>query len=156
MFFESLTYPLTSHVCSPLIVWPKSNHIVVFALDLKSAYVGEHVIFLLLKLDILTLQFNIVRFLLMPFPPKPPIEFHTCKVKTKGSDRILFTLSNCILNILNNRIDYVDCWMLFWCLCRKPNLHNPLLILIGGILLCSLLLSKQKAAFTLVNWHKLD
>jgi hypothetical protein len=31
-------------------MWPKSNHIAAFALDLKSAYEGEHVIFGLLSL----------------------------------------------------------------------------------------------------------
>jgi hypothetical protein len=35
-------------------MWPKSNHIVVFALDLKYAYEGEHMIFGLLSLDNLT------------------------------------------------------------------------------------------------------
>jgi hypothetical protein len=31
-------------------MWSKSNHIAVFALDLKSAYEGEHMIFGLLSL----------------------------------------------------------------------------------------------------------
>jgi hypothetical protein len=31
-------------------MWPKSNHIVAFALDLKSTYEGEHMIFGLLSL----------------------------------------------------------------------------------------------------------
>jgi hypothetical protein len=31
-------------------MWPKSNHIPVFALDVKSAYEGEHMIFGLLGL----------------------------------------------------------------------------------------------------------
>jgi hypothetical protein len=37
-------------MCSPLSVWPKSNHIAVFALDLKSSYEGEHTSFGLLSL----------------------------------------------------------------------------------------------------------
>jgi hypothetical protein len=44
------TYPHTSCMCSPLSMWPKSNHIAAFALDLKSAYEGEHTIFGLLSL----------------------------------------------------------------------------------------------------------
>jgi hypothetical protein len=32
-------------MCSPLSVWPKSNHIAAFALDLNFAYEGEHMIF---------------------------------------------------------------------------------------------------------------
>jgi hypothetical protein len=51
MFFWFLTYPHTSRVCSHLVIWPKSNHITVFALDLKSTYEGEHTIFGLLSLD---------------------------------------------------------------------------------------------------------
>jgi hypothetical protein len=35
---------------SPLSMRPKSNHIAVFALDLKSAYEGKHTIFGLLSL----------------------------------------------------------------------------------------------------------
>jgi hypothetical protein len=35
---------------SPLVFWTKSNHIAEFALDLKSAYEGEHMIFGLLIL----------------------------------------------------------------------------------------------------------
>jgi hypothetical protein len=31
-------------------MWPKSNHIVAFALDLQSAYEGKHMIFGLLSL----------------------------------------------------------------------------------------------------------
>jgi hypothetical protein len=31
-------------------MWSKSNHIAAFALDLKSAYEGEHMIFVLLSL----------------------------------------------------------------------------------------------------------
>jgi hypothetical protein len=41
-------------MCSPLSVWPKSNYITVFALDLKSAYEGEYMIFGLLSLANLT------------------------------------------------------------------------------------------------------
>jgi hypothetical protein len=37
-------------MCSPFVMWPKSNNIAVFALDLKSAYEGEHTIFGLLSL----------------------------------------------------------------------------------------------------------
>jgi hypothetical protein len=48
--FGFLTYPHTSHVCSPLVMWPKSNHITSFALDLKSTYEREHTIFGLLSL----------------------------------------------------------------------------------------------------------
>jgi hypothetical protein len=35
-------------------MWSKSNHIAAFALDLKSAYEGEHTIFGLLSLANLT------------------------------------------------------------------------------------------------------
>jgi hypothetical protein len=35
-------------------MWPKSNNIAVFALNLKSIYEGEHMIFGLLSLDNLT------------------------------------------------------------------------------------------------------
>jgi hypothetical protein len=35
---------------SPLSVWPKSNNITAFVLDLKSSYKGEHVILGLLSL----------------------------------------------------------------------------------------------------------
>jgi hypothetical protein len=52
--FEFLTYPHTSCMCSPLVMWPKSNHIAVFALDLKSTYEGEHTIIGLLRLAWLT------------------------------------------------------------------------------------------------------
>jgi hypothetical protein len=44
------TYPHTSCMCSPLSVQPKSNNIAAFALDLKSTYDGEHMIFGLLSL----------------------------------------------------------------------------------------------------------
>jgi hypothetical protein len=48
--FGSPTYPHTSHIRSPLSVWPNSNNIAAFALDLKSAYEGEHKTFGLLSL----------------------------------------------------------------------------------------------------------
>jgi hypothetical protein len=35
-------------------MWPKSNHIAVFVLDLKSTYEGEHMIFGLLSMANLT------------------------------------------------------------------------------------------------------
>jgi hypothetical protein len=41
-------------MCFPLSVWPKSNNITAFVLDLKSAYEGEHMIFGLLSLANLT------------------------------------------------------------------------------------------------------
>jgi hypothetical protein len=44
------TYPHTSRMCSPLIMWPKSNSIAVFALDLNSTHEGEHMILGLLSL----------------------------------------------------------------------------------------------------------
>jgi hypothetical protein len=38
-------------MCSPLVMWSKSKHIAAaFALDLKSAYEEEHMIFGLLSL----------------------------------------------------------------------------------------------------------
>jgi hypothetical protein len=37
-------------MCPPLSVWPKSNNITAFALDLKSTYEGEHMIFVFLSL----------------------------------------------------------------------------------------------------------
>jgi hypothetical protein len=44
-------------------MWSKSNHIAAFALDLKSAYEGEHMIFGFLRLTHLTqndaLQFHL-------------------------------------------------------------------------------------------------
>jgi hypothetical protein len=56
------TYPHSSHMCSPLVMWPKSNNIAVFSLDLKSTYEGEHTTFGLLSLANLTqnvvLQFH--------------------------------------------------------------------------------------------------
>jgi hypothetical protein len=48
-------------MCSPLVLWSKSNHIAAFALDLKSAYEGEHTIFGLLSLADLT-QNDILQF----------------------------------------------------------------------------------------------
>jgi hypothetical protein len=44
------TFPDSSCMCSPLSVWPKSNNITVFVLDLRSTYEGEHTIFGLLSL----------------------------------------------------------------------------------------------------------
>jgi hypothetical protein len=55
------TYPHSSCMCSPLVMWPKCNNIAVFALDLKSAYEGEHTIFGLLSLANLT-QNNVLQF----------------------------------------------------------------------------------------------
>jgi hypothetical protein len=43
--FGFLTYPHTSHMCSAFSIWPKFNHIAVFALGLKSAYKREYMIF---------------------------------------------------------------------------------------------------------------
>jgi hypothetical protein len=43
--FGFFTYPHSSRMCSPFSVWPKSNNIAVFTLDLKSTYEGEHFIF---------------------------------------------------------------------------------------------------------------
>jgi hypothetical protein len=42
-------------------MWPKSNHTAVFALDLKSAYEGEHTIFGLVSLADLT-QNDVLQF----------------------------------------------------------------------------------------------
>jgi hypothetical protein len=55
------TYPHTSRMCSPLVMWPKSNNIGAFALDLKTAYEGEHTIFGLLSLANL-LQNDVLQF----------------------------------------------------------------------------------------------
>jgi hypothetical protein len=41
-------------MCSPFFLWSKSNHIAAFALDLQSAYEGEHMIFGLLRLADIT------------------------------------------------------------------------------------------------------
>jgi hypothetical protein len=60
------TYPHTSCMCSTLCLWPKSNNITVFALDLKSAYEGEHMIFGLMSLANLA-QDDSTLFL-YPFP----------------------------------------------------------------------------------------
>jgi hypothetical protein len=46
--FLSLSY--SSCACSPLIVWPMSNNITAFVLDIESTYEGECVIFGLLSL----------------------------------------------------------------------------------------------------------
>jgi hypothetical protein len=48
--FGFSTYFHISHMCSPLVMWPKSNHIAVFVQYLKSAYEGEHTIFRFLSL----------------------------------------------------------------------------------------------------------
>jgi hypothetical protein len=32
-------------MCSPFVMWSKFNHIAVFALGIKPAYEGEHMIF---------------------------------------------------------------------------------------------------------------
>jgi hypothetical protein len=48
--FGFYTYFYITHMCSPLIMWSQSNHIAAFALDLKSAYEREHMIFDLLSL----------------------------------------------------------------------------------------------------------
>jgi hypothetical protein len=45
LVFRYLTYPHTSLVCSCFFMLPKSNTLLVFALDLMSAYEGEHTIF---------------------------------------------------------------------------------------------------------------
>jgi hypothetical protein len=45
---SSFGFPIchhTSHVCSPLSMWPKSNNITAFVLVLKFAYEGDHTIF---------------------------------------------------------------------------------------------------------------
>jgi hypothetical protein len=39
------TFPYSSCMCSPLSMWPKSNCITAFVLDLKSTYETEHMIF---------------------------------------------------------------------------------------------------------------
>jgi hypothetical protein len=61
MFFGLLTYPGTSRVCSRFIMRPKSNNIAVFAVDLMSAYEGEHTIFGLLGQANLT-QNDVLQF----------------------------------------------------------------------------------------------
>jgi hypothetical protein len=52
--FGFSTYFWITHMLSPLVMWPQSKHIATFALDLKSAYEGEHTIFGLLSLADLT------------------------------------------------------------------------------------------------------
>jgi hypothetical protein len=52
--FGFSAYFYITQICSPLIMWSKSNHIAAFALDLKSVYEGEHTIFGLLSLADLT------------------------------------------------------------------------------------------------------
>jgi hypothetical protein len=49
VFWVSYLSPYLPYMLSPYH-WPKSNHIAVFALDLKSAYKGEHMTFGLLSL----------------------------------------------------------------------------------------------------------
>jgi hypothetical protein len=49
-------------------MWPKSNNIAIFALDLKSAYEGEHMIFGLLSLVNLA-QNDVLLFLVFKESP---------------------------------------------------------------------------------------
>jgi hypothetical protein len=49
MFWVSYLSPYLLYVLSPSM-WPKSNNIAVFALDVKSTYEGEQMIFSLLRL----------------------------------------------------------------------------------------------------------
>jgi hypothetical protein len=44
------TFPYHSCMCPPLSVWPKSNNVTVFVLDLKSTNEGKHMIFSFLNL----------------------------------------------------------------------------------------------------------
>jgi hypothetical protein len=44
------TFPYSSCMCSPLSMWPKSNNITAFVLDLKTTYEGEYTIFGFLSL----------------------------------------------------------------------------------------------------------
>jgi hypothetical protein len=53
-YFGFSTYSYISRMCSPLVMWSKSNHIAAFALDLKSTCEGDHMIFGLLSLADLT------------------------------------------------------------------------------------------------------
>jgi hypothetical protein len=46
-----LSFPYSSHVCSPISVWPMSNNITIFVLGLYSTYEGNHANFGLLILD---------------------------------------------------------------------------------------------------------
>jgi hypothetical protein len=48
-------------MCSPFSMWPKSYNIAAFALDLKSTYEGEHMIFGLLNLAHLA-QYDVLQF----------------------------------------------------------------------------------------------
>jgi hypothetical protein len=48
--FGFSAYFYITQMCSPLVMWSQSKHIAVFALDLRSAYEGEHTIFGLLSL----------------------------------------------------------------------------------------------------------
>jgi hypothetical protein len=45
-------------MCSPLVMTFKSNHIAAFALDLKSTYKGDYMIFGLLILTLLRMMFS--------------------------------------------------------------------------------------------------
>jgi hypothetical protein len=56
--FGFSTYSHTSCMCSPFSVWPKSNNIAAFVLDLKSAYEREHMIFGFLSLSTLTVPYR--------------------------------------------------------------------------------------------------
>jgi hypothetical protein len=48
--FGFSTYFYITQMCSPLVMWSKSNLIATLALDLMSTYEGEHTIFVLLSL----------------------------------------------------------------------------------------------------------
>jgi hypothetical protein len=41
---DSMAPPHSSPMCSPLVMWPKSNNIAVFALDLTSTYEGDGIL----------------------------------------------------------------------------------------------------------------
>jgi hypothetical protein len=66
--FGFYTCSYISCMCSPLAMWSKSNHIAAFALDLKSAYKGEHTIFGLPSLanlaqnDVPSIYLQMIRF----------------------------------------------------------------------------------------------
>jgi hypothetical protein len=66
------TYSHISCMRSPLVMWSKSNHIAVFAQDLKSAYEGKHGIFGLLSLADLA-QNDVLQF--HPFTWNDKISF---------------------------------------------------------------------------------
>jgi hypothetical protein len=66
------TYSYISHICDPLVMSSKSNHIAAFALDLNSTYEGEHTIFGLLNLANLA-QNDILQF--HPFTANDKISF---------------------------------------------------------------------------------